>query len=99
MHIAAAKHQRSYKEKLGKWKQPFASFTKNKSFVLGKKLNIFAGLMILWGFFCYTRFSSLYVGKFCIRKQNMYLGIDQCFFEKDKWDLYFYETLFVISFC
>ena len=51
MHIAAAKHQISYKEKLGKWKQPFASFTKNKSFVLGKKLNIFAGLMILWGFF------------------------------------------------
>ena len=72
-------------------------FYQKKSFVLEKKLNIFAGLMILW-FFCYTRSSSLYIGKFCIRKQNMYLGIDQCFFEKDKWDLYYYETLFAFFF-
>ena len=30
MHIAVAKHKRSYKEKLEKWKQLLASFTKNR---------------------------------------------------------------------
>ena len=36
MYIAVAKHQRSYKEKRGKWKQPFATFTK-KSLSFMKK--------------------------------------------------------------